>query len=375
MNAFPINLPGAATVDTGAGISANPQGQPAAIAVSSSPYSAVAQELTAAMTAELETEAASTEPGDSESLLVEGALEMLPPLAVIDVEVQPDPAGQESMPLAIGAELTAATVVSPAPVPETPVAPAALSVSMDAVEAMPISRPLTTSMVTGAEPAPAATAASVVPVTPPNPPVKTNTTVAAAAATATAAVSVAPVAVMPEQLEARIQLAAARSKALPVAAVDTAVANGGASQAPVSVWGPMTVTKSGDQALLAREMLAPLGDQIRFNLEQGIKRAEVRLDPPDLGRIELTIRQEGDRISVQLHAANPQVRDALAHGAERLRQEMMQQFDGQVDVDVGQQQPGQQQHPSQSWDERILAAEHHEMSRPEDEHDIIDMLA
>ncbi|SDK20368.1 hook-length control protein FliK [Ferrimonas sediminum] len=371
MNAFPINLFGAgAATDTG-GISANPLGQP--MAASTSPYSAVASELVLPMTTEFAPVDVISQEGDAELLLVEAeaSAKFDLPVSMADSEelpeLEPDLA---QAPVVTRPEL--ADTVTAAVVPATGLL---LSGHSEVGDDLPVTRLATAPLVTAAPASEATVATSSHPAALLAPADKAGMTLAAPPGVTTAmAATAVPVTVIPEQLEARAQLAAAHSKTVPAAVMDAGGVSVVTTQSAVSVWGPMTVPKAGDQASLAREMLAPLGDQIRFNLEQGIKRAEVRLDPPDLGRIELTIRQEGDRISVQLQAANPQVREALANGAERLRQEMMQQFDGQVDVDVGQHQPEQQQH-SQSWDERILAAEHQEMSRSEDEHDIIDMLA
>ncbi|MBY6185899.1 flagellar hook-length control protein FliK [Marinobacter hydrocarbonoclasticus] len=106
-------------------------------------------------------------------------------------------------------------------------------------------------------------------------------------------------------------------------------------------WGPLSLP--GEPQQWAREMLTPLRDQLRFQFEQQVKSAELRLDPPDLGRIELNVRLEGERLIVQLNAANPTVREALQSGAERLRDELGQSHGGQVDVDVGQEGDGQRE--------------------------------
>ncbi|MBY5991966.1 flagellar hook-length control protein FliK [Ferrimonas balearica] len=107
---------------------------------------------------------------------------------------------------------------------------------------------------------------------------------------------------------------------------------------PTHQWGPMSLPSEHQH--WAREMLSPLRDQLRFQFEQQIKSAELRLDPPELGRIELNVRMEGERLVVQLNAANPTVREALQSGAERLRDELGQHHGGSVDVEVGQEGEG-----------------------------------
>ncbi len=110
----------------------------------------------------------------------------------------------------------------------------------------------------------------------------------------------------------------------------------------VSQWGPVSVSQSAPMLQQANEMMSPLRDQLRFQIDQQIKSAELRLDPPELGKVELNIRLDGDRLHVQMHAANPAVRDALLMGLDRLRMELAMDHGGQIDVDLGQSQPEQQ---------------------------------
>lgn len=108
------------------------------------------------------------------------------------------------------------------------------------------------------------------------------------------------------------------------------------TQAPVSQWGPVPVTSAAPLAHQAQEMLSPLREQIRFQVDQQIKQAELRLDPPELGKVELSIRLDGDRLHIQMHAANASVRDSLLIGLERLRAELAMDHGGQIDVDINQ---------------------------------------
>jgi len=108
------------------------------------------------------------------------------------------------------------------------------------------------------------------------------------------------------------------------------------TQATVSQWGPVPVTSAAPFAQQAQEMLSPLREQIRFQVDQQIKQAELRLDPPELGKVELSIRLDGDRLHIQMHAANASVRDSLLIGLERLRAELAMDHGGQIDVDINQ---------------------------------------
>ncbi|MED5526550.1 MAG: flagellar hook-length control protein FliK [Pseudomonadota bacterium] len=85
-----------------------------------------------------------------------------------------------------------------------------------------------------------------------------------------------------------------------------------------------------------QELAAALGDRLQLQVSQQIKEARVRLDPPDMGRVDLTVRMEGDRLSVHLQASQPMVRDMLHQQLDRLRLDLVQQHGTQVEVSVGQ---------------------------------------
>ncbi|WP_298776350.1 flagellar hook-length control protein FliK [uncultured Shewanella sp.] len=110
----------------------------------------------------------------------------------------------------------------------------------------------------------------------------------------------------------------------------------GRTQAKVSQWGPISVPQSAPLAQQAQELLSPLREQLRFQVDQQIKHAEVRLDPPELGKIELNIRLDGDKLHIQMNAANTSVRDALQLSIDRLRDDLAMDHGGQIDVDISQ---------------------------------------
>ena len=77
-----------------------------------------------------------------------------------------------------------------------------------------------------------------------------------------------------------------------------------------------------------------LNERIMMMRAKGIQTAEIRLDPPDLGKLEIRVRVSGEGTSIQFHSPNPSVREALESQVNRLR-EMMSEAGvnlGQVDV-------------------------------------------
>lgn len=123
---------------------------------------------------------------------------------------------------------------------------------------------------------------------------------------------------------------------------------------PAAEWAPVKVDTQHTQ--WSRDLAAALGDRLQMQVSQQVKEASVRLDPPELGRIELTVRMDGDRLNIQLHASNGQVRDLLSQHAERLRMDLMAQNGQTVDVQVGQHSGGERHGSNQPQPaERIIA--------------------
>ena len=111
------------------------------------------------------------------------------------------------------------------------------------------------------------------------------------------------------------------------------------------------------------QMLQVLHDRVTLQSQQNLQEARIRLDPPDLGKLDLTVRVEGDRLSVQINANAAATREALMQVSERLRSELQQQNILQVEVQVG---SGDNSNPSSNTPNRdeevgiFTARERHE---------------
>lgn len=106
--------------------------------------------------------------------------------------------------------------------------------------------------------------------------------------------------------------------------------------APIKMAAATAAQSQPGQLQNGQELAAALGDRLQLQVSQQIKEARVRLDPPDMGRVDLTVRMEGDRLSVHLQASQPMVRDMLHQQLDRLRLDLVQQHGTQVEVSVGQ---------------------------------------
>ena len=65
-----------------------------------------------------------------------------------------------------------------------------------------------------------------------------------------------------------------------------------------------------------------LGNRVVWMANEKIEKAEIRLNPPTLGPIEVRVTMNGDQASVSFVSQNPNVRDALEQAMPRLREMM-----------------------------------------------------
>ncbi|MGF1691446.1 flagellar hook-length control protein FliK [Photobacterium kagoshimensis] len=112
------------------------------------------------------------------------------------------------------------------------------------------------------------------------------------------------------------------------------------------------------QADWGKDLVDQLRSRMQFSKTDHLQQAHVRLDPPELGKLDINLRLEGDKVSVHFTAAHPQLREALLANAERLRFD----FDGgqlqlgDVSVSSGNQQQGQHSHSSLEGEDELVAS-------------------
>lgn len=100
----------------------------------------------------------------------------------------------------------------------------------------------------------------------------------------------------------------------------------------------------GPEAKWGEQMLHALRDSVELQLKQNKQQAIIRLDPAELGSLEIRLNQEGGRLQVQITAAQGDVTRLLQQTSDRLRQDLVGQHFVQVDVQVGaDSQSGQRQ--------------------------------
>lgn len=116
-----------------------------------------------------------------------------------------------------------------------------------------------------------------------------------------------------------------------------------ASSTPTPTAGTSTGTPAPSASMLSlpgsrdawqQPLMQALGDRLQLQIAQRSDSARLHLEPPQLGRIEIDIRQQGGALQVQLTASNDEVRQQLRQIAEPLRHELVQRHAGEVSVQV-----------------------------------------
>lgn len=94
-----------------------------------------------------------------------------------------------------------------------------------------------------------------------------------------------------------------------------------------------------------QRLVQMLADKVDLQLGLNVNKALIRLDPPSLGSIELSVQLDGDRLTVQLHSSNAQLREAMGQGLEQLRASLQQKLgsDVQIELRMGTESSSQQQ--------------------------------
>ncbi|GMQ47206.1 flagellar hook-length control protein FliK [Vibrio sp. 10N] len=109
------------------------------------------------------------------------------------------------------------------------------------------------------------------------------------------------------------------------------------SAATASVQSPMVLTKEN-----ASDQVA---ERVQMMMSKNLKHVDIRLDPPELGRMQIRMSLNNDSATVHFTVQNQQTRDMVDQAMPRLREMLSQQGIQLADTSV-QQQGQQQRHAS-----------------------------
>lgn len=86
-----------------------------------------------------------------------------------------------------------------------------------------------------------------------------------------------------------------------------------------------------------------VAERVQMMMSKNLKSVDIRLDPPELGRLQIRLNMGGDGATVHFTVANQQARDVIEQSMPRLREMLSQQGVQLGDSSVQQQSSGQQQ--------------------------------
>lgn len=110
---------------------------------------------------------------------------------------------------------------------------------------------------------------------------------------------------------------------------------------------------------MTQQLQHALGERLNLQVNNQIQHATIRLDPPDMGKIEIVLHFEAGKLQVQINAGQNDVYRALQQVSNDLRQALTEQHFVDVDVQVSsqhpQQQPGRQPQQQRGTTAPVLA--------------------
>ncbi|MDR9825991.1 flagellar hook-length control protein FliK [Vibrio sp. FNV 38] len=121
------------------------------------------------------------------------------------------------------------------------------------------------------------------------------------------------------------------------------------------------------QAMTADQMAEKAHERVQVMLSKNLKNIDIRLDPPELGRMQIRMNMNGDATTVHFTVANAQARDVVEQAMPRLREMLAQQGVQLADTSVQQQSSGQQQGFTQQGQSGAGGAAHRDDWSGEDE--------
>ncbi|MNC27037.1 Flagellar hook-length control protein FliK [compost metagenome] len=121
----------------------------------------------------------------------------------------------------------------------------------------------------------------------------------------------------------------------------------GQSQAQVNA--PLRLENTAQE--MGQQLKSALGDRLNIQVNNQIQHATIRLDPPEMGKIEIVLHFEAGKLQVQINAGQSDVYRALQQVSNDLRLALTEQHFADVDVQVSshnpQQHSGRQPQPQQ----------------------------
>ncbi|GKX62962.1 hypothetical protein SOASR032_15310 [Pragia fontium] len=134
-----------------------------------------------------------------------------------------------------------------------------------------------------------------------------------------------------------------------------------------------TVKMQPRQENWSQQLHSVLSDRLQIQSDNRIQHATIRLDPPDMGKIDISLHMDGGKLQVQINANQNDIYKALQQISHELRQTLVEQNFTQVSVQITsngqQQQQGQHRQANGQPQEPEIAkqSEAEESAKPKDD--------
>lgn len=86
-----------------------------------------------------------------------------------------------------------------------------------------------------------------------------------------------------------------------------------------------------------------LGEKVAFLINQNMNKAEIRIDPPHLGKLDISIHLKDDSATVVIHTQHAHTRDLVENSSIRLREYLQEAGYSSVDVNVSHRESSSEQ--------------------------------
>lgn len=158
--------------------------------------------------------------------------------------------------------------------------------------------------------------------------------------------------------------------------------NGAASREPAQVNGPQQPNQSAyevaRQTQQAIDILGPgaperLRERVAVMFNTRTQAAEMRLDPPDLGRLNIRVNMNQEQASVTFQVTTPQAREALEQSLPRLRELLAEQGIQLADADISEQRQEQAQNQQGEGGEQSAPSTASTQSTESDAVEVVDI--
>ncbi|MCW8344602.1 flagellar hook-length control protein FliK [Vibrio sp. ZSDZ65] len=83
-----------------------------------------------------------------------------------------------------------------------------------------------------------------------------------------------------------------------------------------------------------RQISHAIRDKIQLQYDSVNQTVRIRFDPPELGKVDMIIRVDGDKLTVQISASSTLTREAIIATSDRLRADLIQQSNALNEVNI-----------------------------------------